>query len=170
MNGINWQYFPKSNAIPNHLKDVIAVFEKNVEQISSYTFKYSSDEVLEKVRNDLEIIGFRVEISKKHADQLKIPVLFGLNGSLEKYFDADGYNDSTKTVIEVEAGRGVTNYQFLKDLFQACMMHDVDNLVIGIRNIYSERKDFHTVRLFFDTLYSSNRLKIPLKGVLIIGY
>lgn len=170
MNGINWQYFPKSDALPYHLKDVIAVFEKNVDQISSYTFKYSSDDVLEKVRYDLENIGFQIEKSKKYADQLKIPVLFGLNGNLEKYFDADGYNDATKTVIEVEAGRGVTNYQFLKDLFQACMMHDVENLVIGIRNLYCERKDFQTVTLFFDTLYASNRFKLPLKGVLIIGY
>jgi len=30
--------------------------------------------------------------------------------------------------LEVEAGRAYTNYQFLKDLFQACMMHDVQYL------------------------------------------
>ena len=42
--------------------------------------------------------------------------LFGKNGKLEKSFEADALNTSRKTVLEVEAGRGVTNHQFLKDL------------------------------------------------------
>ena len=118
----------------------------------------------------MENINFKVEKSKKQKDKIQVPVLFGRNGSLEKYFDADSYNDDTRTIIEVEAGRGVTNYQFLKDLFQACMMHNVDYLVIGIRNKYAKRKDFEIVATFFDTLYASNRLHLPLKGVLAIGY
>jgi hypothetical protein len=75
-----------------------------------------------------------------------------------------------KTVIEVEAGRAVTNYQFLKDLFQACMMHEVDFLVVAVRNTYSKNKDFQNVINFFNTLYASERLVLPLEGVLIIGY
>lgn len=155
---INWQYFPKSKEIPDHLEQVIAAFQKNIGQINSQTLKHSSNMVLEKMRPNLEAIGYKVEISKLHKDKIKVPVLFGRNGSLEKYFDADGYNIETKTVIEIEAGRGVTNFQFLKDLFQACMMHEVDTLVIGIRNIYATRKDFEIVNTFFDTLYASNRL------------
>ena len=99
-----------------------------------------------------------------------MPVLFGPNGRLEKYFDADGYNEQTKTVIEVEAGRAVTNYQFLKDLFQACMMYEVDFLIIAVRIDYKGNPDFQKVITFFDTLYSSGRLVLPLKGILIIGY
>ena len=97
-------------------------------------------------------------------------MLFGQNGKLEKYFDADGYNITTKTVIEVEAGRAVTNYQFLKDLFQACMMYEVDYLVIALRKDYRGNPDFQNVITFFDTLYASGRLQLPLKGILIIGY
>ena len=93
-----------------------------------------------------------------------------MNGKLEKYFDADAYNEELKTVIEVEAGRAVTNYQFLKDLFQACMMHEVDFLVIAVRNTYRTNKDFQSVITFFDTLQASGRLILPLKGILIIGY
>lgn len=89
---------------------------------------------------------------------------------MEKYFEADALNPQNKTVVEVEAGRGVTNYQFLKDLFQACMMQEIEYLVIAVRNIYRGQKDFETVILFLDTLYASNRLKLPLKGILIIGY
>jgi hypothetical protein len=99
-----------------------------------------------------------------------VPVLFGLNGKLEKSFEADAFNSTEGFVVEVEAGRGVTNYQFLKDLFQACMMHEVYYLAIAVRNIYRKNKNFEVVHRFVDTLYASNRLQLPLKGVLIIGY
>ena len=33
---INWQYFPKSNVIPNHLKNVISVFTDNEGMINSF--------------------------------------------------------------------------------------------------------------------------------------
>lgn len=75
-----------------------------------------------------------------------------------------------KVVIEIEAGRAVSNYQFLKDLFQACVMQDVDYLVIAVRNIYRTSKDFDKLITFLDALYVSNRLILPLKGILIIGY
>ncbi len=72
--------------------------------------------------------------------------------------------------MEVEAGRGVTNYQFLKDLFQACVMQDVDYAVIAIRQDYRGSDDFSKVVTFIETIYASNRLILPLKGLLIIGY
>ena len=53
-----------------------------------------------------------------------------------KSFEADAWNIPEKMVLEVEAGRAVVNNQFLKDLFQACMMHDVDYLGIAVRNTY----------------------------------
>ncbi|HTN45847.1 MAG TPA: hypothetical protein VL098_05820 [Flavipsychrobacter sp.] len=167
---INWQYFPKSHSIPSHLRSIVIAFENNLDKVGSHNFTLSSNEVLEKLRSELETLGFQVEKGKKHIEKIKVPVLFGRNGSLEKSFDADGYNELTKTVIEVEAGRGVTNYQFLKDLFQACMMHNVEFLCIAVRNLYISNKDFETVVNFFDTLYASNRLSLPLKGILIIGY
>ncbi len=167
---INWQFFPKSKVIPDLLLNVIGVFEKNKSSISSYTNNLSSNDVLENVRFGLEELNFQVEKSKKSVDKITVPVLFGQNGKLEKSFDADGYNKSNKTVIEVEAGRAVTNYQFLKDLFQACMMHDLDYLIIVVRNDYRRNPDFENVTTFFDTLYASGRLQLPLKGILIIGY
>jgi hypothetical protein len=130
----------------------------------------NSNEVLETVRIGLENQGYQIEKSKKTVDKIKVPVLFGINGKLEKYFEADGYDKISKTVIEVEAGRAVTNYQFLKDLFQACIMFDIDYLIIAVRNNYRGNPDFQNVNTFLDTLYVSDRLKLPLKGVLIIGY
>ncbi len=168
---VNWQYFPKSRLVPIHLEELVQVFRHKIEHINSEDHKLSSNEVLEILREDFESFGFMVERSKKKNDKIKVPVLFGRNGVLEKYFEADGFNEVTKTVIEVEAGRGVTNYQFLKDLFQACMMHDVDYLVIAVRNVYyGKNKDFETMCSFFETLYASNRLSLPLKVILAIGY
>lgn len=62
------------------------------------------------------------------------------------------------------------NNHFLNDLFQACMMQDVDYLVIAVRNIYNKSSDFDKVCKFFDALYASDRLVLPLKGILVIGY
>lgn len=167
---INWQYYPKSKEIPTHLKDVVDIFVLNQNIISSDDFTLNSNDVLEKISLNLLELNYQVEVSKKAIDKIKVPVLFGMNGKLEKFFDADAYNEELKTVIEVEAGRAVTNYQFLKDLFQACMMHEVDFLVIAVRNTYRTNKDFQSVITFFDTLQASGRLILPLKGILIIGY
>lgn len=167
---INWMYFPKSDQAPGHLRQVVDVFSKNNHLIDSVMFQLPSNDVLWSLRQDLEGIGYVVESDKTAAWKIKVPVLFGVNGKMDKYFDADWYNASTQTVIEVEAWRAVVNYQFLKDLFQACVMHDVDYLVIAVRNTYRDSEDFSKVVSFFETMYASSRLKLPLKGILIVGY
>jgi hypothetical protein len=111
-----------------------------------------------------------VEGGKSRSQRVEVPVLFGRDGKIAKYFDADAYNEKERVVLEVEAGRGVTNYQFLKDLFQACVMKDVKYLIIGVRKTYRGRKDFEVVASFLDSLYANQRLKLPLEGILILGY
>ena len=61
-----------------------------------------------------------VEKGKKVTDKIKVPVLFGRNGELEKSFKADAYDENHNIVLEVEADRNYTNYQFLTELFRAC--------------------------------------------------
>lgn len=167
---IQYQYFPKSCSIPNELQQIIKTFCKKEDEITSSKYQFQSNEVLHILSDDIAALGYQVEISRKTADKIKVPVLFGRNGSLDKYFEADCYNQDAKVVIEIEAGRAVTNYQFLKDIFQACVMHDVDYLTIAVRKIYRTQKDFDMVVTFLDTLYASNRLRLPLKGILVIGY
>ena len=52
------------------------------------------------------------------------------------------------------AGRGVITNQFLKDLFQACMMDDVDYLAIAVRHrcvaAGIKNPDFDRVVTFLD--------------------
>jgi hypothetical protein len=109
-------------------------------------------------------------LGKKNAEKLKIPVLFGRKGKIDKSFDADAYHQAEGFVLEVEAGRAVANNQFLKDLFQACMMHEVKYLAIAVRLKYRGNNDFDHVCNFFETMYASRRLALPLSGILVIGY
>lgn len=167
---ISWQYYPKSDIIPEHLLKVVKAFEKAEPSISSAERTLSSNKVLLSLRNNLVEIGFAVEKGDRIEDKIRVPVLFGRNGQLEKSFQVDAFQENTGTVLEVEAGRAVTNYQFLKDLFEACMMHNVDYLVVAVRRIYRKSPDFERVLTHFETLYTSGRLRLPLKGALIIGY
>ncbi len=164
---VNWIYFPKSDNAPEHLRKVAGVFIYCEAAIDSSNKKLKSNEVMSIAKENLEQLGFVVEAG---SSKVLVPVLFGRNGEVEKSFYADGFNRETKTVLEIEAGRAVDNNQFLKDLFEACMMHDVEYLVIAVRRIYRKRGDFETVIKYFDTLYASRRLHLPLKGIMIIGY
>lgn len=168
---IQWHTFPKSASTIPAIIDTVFVFEKHMSGISSATHDVlTSNEVLSVIRPDLEILGFQVETDKTSAGKIKVPVLFGMNGKAEKTFDADAFHHDHNIVMEVEAGRAVSNYQFLKDLFQACMMQDAKYLVIAVRNTYRGHGDFDSVKNFFETLYASARLQLPLTSVTIIGY
>ena len=112
-----YQLFPRSFGINNEIKSVIECFEKNYESIKSPDNNLSSDGVLKVISKDLEALNFRVEKSKLTNDKIKVPVLFGINNRIDKFFDADAVSADGKIVIEVEAGRGYRNNQFLKDIF-----------------------------------------------------
>ena len=167
---INWLFYPKNKYADELSRGIIAVFEEKHTEIDSSCNDYKSDEVLAIVKEGLVDLGFNVEKSKKHNDKIQVPVLFGTNGRIEKAFEADAFHKEAKYIIEVEAGRAVVNYQFLKDFFEACAMSEVDHLCIAVRNTYRNYKDFDRMCLFFDALYQSGRLGIPLKGLLLIGY
>ena len=164
------QFFPVNKKTPEHLVSVIKVFNEYEDKINSHKHKLDSNTVLEILRKNLEGVGFRIETGKKKNEKIKIPVLFGENGLIIKSFDVDGYHEEFKTVLEVEAGRGVMNNQFLKDFFEACIMVNVDYCIIAVRDTYLKQKDFEKVKDFFDSMYASGRMNIPLKGLLIVGY
>lgn len=171
---INWISFPKNVRAPQIFIDIVEVFEQVKDNIDSEKHSKSSNEVLSLVSPGLKNLGYVVEQGKKSSEKIHIPVLFGENGVEEKAFEADAYNAALHIIIEVEAGRAVLNYQFLKDYYEASMMYDIDYLCIALRNVYksggTNSKDYEKVKTFFDTMYLSNRVQIPLKGILIIGY
>lgn len=167
---IKFQFFPRSQGITEPIQQVIDCFKAVDSEISSDSKNLSSNQVLGKLRAGLEPVGFRVETGKTRDKKISVPVLFGINSQIDKSFNADAVSSDGKIVIEVEAGRAVVNNQFLKDIFQACMMFEVEYLVIAVRNNYRGKDDFQSIFTFLETLYISNRLKLPLKGILLIGY
>jgi hypothetical protein len=140
------------------------------DEIKSPERSLNSDGVLAHLRPHLEEIGFKVESGKTKSDKIPVPVLFGLNNRVDKSFSADGLSADGKVVLEVEAGRAFVNFSFLKDVVQASLMHNVEYLVLAVRNDYKKHDDFKTIYTFLETLYISGRLVIPLKGIVLIGY
>ena len=110
------------------------------------------------IADDLEALNFKVEKSKASIDKIKVPVLFSINNRVDKFFDADAVSADGKIVLEVEAGRAYVNNQFLKDVFQACMMNGVEYLMLAVRNNYRGNDDFSRIFQFLETLYINGRL------------
>jgi hypothetical protein len=167
---LKYQLFPRSVGLSNELQQVIHCFQLVYEEIKSPDNTLNSDGVLRYLRPHLEMLGFIIESGKSKGEKIPVPVLFGLNNKIDKSFDADGISGDGKMVLEVEAGRAVVNYQFLKDIFQASMMHGVEYLILAVRNSYRGHDDFSSVYHFLETLYISNRLSLPLSGIILIGY
>ena len=115
---INWMHFPKNKPLDDISAQIVKAFEAVDANIDSYAHQLKSNEVLTTVRPRLEALGFYIEKGKKSDDLVTVPVLYGVNGKIEKAFEADGYLSTVGYVIEVEAGRAVMNYQFLKDFFR----------------------------------------------------
>lgn len=167
---IQFQLFPRSRGVTEDIQKVINCFKTVENEIDSDTHNLVSNDVLAVVRPYLENEGYKVEVGKSNSDKIDVPVLFGYDNKIDKSFYADALSEDGKIVIEVEAGQATENHRFLKDIFEASMMFDVEYLVLAVRNTYRNHKDFQRVYTFLETLYISNRLRLPLKGVLLIGY
>ena len=133
---INYQFFPRSHGVTTEIKAIIDCFKQIEPQLEEENVQRTSNEVLALVRPHLEAIGFAVETGMGKEEKFDVPVLFGENNEVDKSFFADALSADGKIVIEVEAGRAVRNNQFLKDIFQACMMFEVEYLVIAVLNEY----------------------------------
>lgn len=167
---IRYQFFPRSVGITEQIEQIVTCFNNVYDQIKSPDNNLTINEVLGILKEHLILAGMKVEGGKKRGQKLSVPVLFGRNNQIDKYFDADGLSIDGKIVLEVEAGRATENNQFLKDIFQASMMYGVEYLVLAVRNNYRRHDDFEIVYTFLETLYISSRLQLPLKGILLIGY
>jgi len=167
---MKYQLFPRSQGMSCDLLEVVKCFESANASINSFENSLSSNEVLGNIAGSLGELGFYVEKGKKTHEKIRVPVLFGLNNNIDKEYNADALSLDGRIVIEVEAGRATENNQFLKDIFQACLMHGVEYLVLAVREVYRNHYDFDIVYTFLETLYLSGRIKLPLKGILLIGY
>ena len=180
---INWSYFPKTDPIPNELEKVISVFEKNFKEIDTTKDeekiskgikdkdqRLQSDDILKIVEKDLQDLNFKIETDKKKSNKIRVPVLFGHQGKTAQAFEVDGWHEENKIVLEIERGRAFVNNQFLKDIFEVSVMVNVDYLVLAVSNLYKGSNDFEKICVWLETIYVTNRIKLSLKGILLIGY
>lgn len=167
---VRFQFFPRSMGINDNINNIINSFKAVENMIDSKSNNLVSNDVLAILRPHLEACKFKVEIGKSKGEKIDVPVLFGQNNQVDKSFYADAISNDGKIIIEVEAGQATENHRFLKDIFEACMMFNVEYLVLAVRNLYRGHDDFQRIFTFLETLYISSRLKLPLKGILLIGY
>ena len=78
-------------------------------------------------------------------------------------------------MLEIEAGRGAANNADYRDVIRAALMVDADYLVLAMMQRYKAGasmvvNSYEQTRNRIDAIYASDRLKLPLKGVLLIGY
>lgn len=83
MTTIQYQYFPKNQLLPEILRHVVDIFIAQEHLISSQTHLLHSNDVLHILSEPLMALGFKVEVSKRREDKIRIPVLFGRNGEME---------------------------------------------------------------------------------------
>ena len=167
---IQYQFFPRSRGLTEEMRQIVDCFNVVNDKISSDTNELVSNDVLAILRPYFEQIGFVVETGKTKEAKIDVPVLFGVDNRIDKSFYADALSQDGRIVIEVEAGQATENHRFLKVIFEASMMFAVEYLVLAVRNKYRTHNDFDRVFTFLETLYISNRLHLPLKGILLIGY
>ena len=137
-----------------------------------------SDDVLLELAPGLRQLGYAVESSRSQADRIRRPVLYGSNGRAEVSYDIDAFHDGDGIVVEVEAGRAASNNATYRDIIRASLILDAAYLVLLLPVAYrfSNRGQLASVPAFargldlLSALYASQRLPLPLRGVLLIGY
>jgi len=168
---MDYLYFPLNSSLSQPLNKVLDIFDLHKNTINSFNDdnenRRNSDAVLRVLTPDLESAGYIVEKSKKSHD--KIAFVYSDDLVLLK-FEADAFNQQHKIAIEVEAGRAWDNKQFLKDIFEACLIDDIEYMVVAVRMLYRGRNDFDRVSSWLRAIYSSNKIKLSFKGLLLIGY
>lgn len=101
-------------------------------------------------------------------------MLFGEVGRPVVAYEVDGFHPQHEIVLEVEAGRGAANSADYRDLIRASLMVDARFLVLAMMLHYgpgrSAVKSYDQARDRIDAIYASERLKLPLEGILLVGY
>ncbi len=170
-----WKFYPSAIEPPAWVSPVVTAFAAVRSQIDSrLNVGVSSDAALAALRPELVRQGFEIEDGKTKAGTIRRPVLFGEVGRLVVAYEVDGFHPQHEIVLEVEAGRGAANNADYRDLIRASLMVDARFLVLAMMLHYaagrSTIKSYEQARDRIDAIYASERLKLPLDGILLVGY
>jgi hypothetical protein len=172
----SWIYYPTSTAPPAWVHDLIAVVAAVQADVASAQHTgLTSDSVLLKLRPGLELLGYTVEASKRRADKVRRPVLFGEGGGERVAYEVDAVHDEIGVLLEVEAGRGAMGNAVYRDLIRTSLIFGARFLALGVMLEYRYSKSgftqsYRDARDLLDAIYASGRLQFPFEGILLFGY
>lgn len=171
----SWRFYPSRDRAPDWVAGLVGAFAAVQDAIDSRTHTgVSSDQVLAAVRASIEAEGYLVETGKTKTGKITRPVLFGENGKAQVAYDVDGFHPDHRVVLEVEAGRGAANNADYRDIIRASLMVDARYLALAMMLDYrggnQKLKSYEQTRARVDAIYASDRLRLPLDGLLLIGY
>lgn len=172
-----WKYYPSRSPAPAWVGAVVAAFTTAGAAIDSRAnHGITSDAALAILRPLLVPLGFDIEAGKKATDKIWRPVLFGEMGRPRVSYEVDGFHPGHGIVLEVEAGRGAVNNADYRDLVRTSLIVDASYLILAMMLEYKTGKVQTTTRSYertreqIDAIYASERLQLPFKGVLLVGY
>ena len=176
---IRFATFPRTEAPPTFVNDMVDVFRSHEAQISTVALPkgLTSDQVLGVVADDLVQLGFVVERGKSKHEKVARPVFFGENGTPELMYEIDGFHSAWRCGVEIEAGRASMGNAIYRDLIQASLMVDLDHLCLAVPMEYkfqsggkpSLSRDYEIAKAVASAVYSHSRLRMPYR-LLVIGY
>ena len=155
------------------VEDLLGVILTAQETISSAVAHQKSNLVLRQLQPGLEAIGFDVEGDGR---KLPRPVLYGDEGTVVKAFNVDAFRSTDGIALEVESGGAVYNNRVILDLVKMSLGVDVRFGAILVPVDYTtEQKVWHkpypeAVKLFDAMFANPERFRLPLEGLLLIGY
>jgi len=175
-----WDYFPRNVRPPEWVEPFVAQVRAVEVRISTVEQRtgLSSDDVLKELAPGLKQLGYAVETSRSATDRIRRPVLFGSNGRAEVSYHIDAFHDGYGIVVEVEAGRAAFNNATYRDIIRASLILDALYLVLLSPVTYrffnrgrlSSKAAYSDDLDLLSALYASQRLPLPLHGVLLVGY
>jgi hypothetical protein len=172
-----WIYYPRSEEPPSWVEGVVSVFDRQRTQLDTATVHNKSDVALSIIRPGLEGLGFRVEGGAEEPTIYR-PVHFGEGGRPDRQYHIDSYNPLLRVGLEVEAGRSIRGNAIYRDIIQASLIVGLDYFVLAIPQRYrfklkereQEDRPFDYGVTVLDAIYSSGRFRLPLKGLLFVGF
>lgn len=168
-----WRYYPAWGKPPVWVAEIARVVSAARPDVDSNAAHLKSNEALAALGEGLRALGFMVEAK---AGRLPRPVLFGDQGMVVKSFNVDAFRESDGISVEVEAGGAIYNNRVLFDVFKMSLAVDTRFGVVLVPQKYvTPKKEWaepypEAVKLF-DALYANpERFKLPLEGLLLVGY
>lgn len=170
-----WNYYPRNARAPEWVTALVQTVAAAGSIISTVEQRtgLSSDAVLKELSPGMGALGYVVESGKTKAAKISRPVLFGENGVPEVSYEIDAFHEELGIAVEVEAGRGAANNADYRDLVRTSLILDANYLALLMPITYRSTSSiaaFDRSRHQLEAIYTSNRLKLPFEGVLLIGY